>query len=204
MIGFLRGTVLEKNPPWLLVDVGGVGYEIQVPMTSFYQLPAIHSSVSLYAHFIVREDSQQLYGFIDKASRDVFRDLVKVNGIGPKMALALLSALDASELAHSVQNNQVAVLVRVPGIGQKTAERLIVELRGRLQAPDSPNADHPSFAPESVSSANVQTDAESALLALGYKPPEASRAIAAALKTAGATPRTEDLIRLALKQMVAR
>ena len=204
MIGFLHGTVLEKQPHWLLLDVGGVGYEIQVPMTSFYQLPAFNTTVSLHTHFVVREDAQQLFGFADKASRDLFRDLVKVNGIGPKMALALLSALDAAELIASVQHRQTATLVRVPGIGQKTAERLIVELQGRL--PQAPTGALDNTVPNhhATTTHDAQADAESALQALGYKPQEASRAVAAIVKTADTVPCTEDLIRLALQQMVSR
>jgi Holliday junction DNA helicase RuvA len=207
MIGHLKGTLLEKQPPWLLLEVAGVGYELQVPMTTFYQLPLIGTTVELHTHFVVREDAQQLFGFADKTGRELFRELIKVNGVGPKMALAMLSALETGELIESVLNNRIATLVKVPGIGQKTAERLIIELRDRLQRWSTNNAEASVSSTESTPSplftASTQADAESALQALGYKPQEAERAIATAMKETG-THSTEDLIRLALKRMVTR
>ncbi len=139
MIGSLRGTLLEKHPPLLLVDVQGVGYEVHAPMTTFYQLPALGSDIHLHTHFVVREDAQLLYGFIDKSTRELFRELIRINGLGPKMALAILSALDASELVLCIQNNQINTLTKVPGIGRKTAERLLVEMRDRISHHHSNN-----------------------------------------------------------------
>jgi len=206
MIGFLRGTLLEKQAPHLLLDVGGVGYELQAPMTTFYHLPDVGSPVSLHTHFVVREDAQLLYGFSDLHTREIFRELIKVNGVGPKMALAILSALDSDSLIHCIQTDQINTLVRVPGIGRKTAERLLVELRDRVQR-WSQNALHSTSDLGKTLSAqqerSIRDDAESALQALGYKPQEAEKAISAILRDYPAS-NTEDLIRLALKNMVTR
>lgn len=208
MIGSLRGILLEKQPPQLLVDVQGVGYEVQVPMTGFYQLPAIGTEVLLHTHFVVREDAQLLFGFVDRQSRELFRELVKVNGVGPKMALAILSALDATELVACVQQNNLNTLVRVPGIGRKTAERLLVELRDRVEhwsgkTNIDPGATSKIGIDNFTSAPSARQDAESALLALGYKAQEAEKAISSALKES-ATGSSEELIRLALKKMLAR
>ena len=207
MIGSLRGTLLEKQPPQLLVEVQGVGYEVHVPMTGFYQLPAIGAEVLLHTHFVVREDAQLLFGFVDRQSRELFRELIKVNGVGPKMALAILSALDAGELIGCVQQNNLNTLVRVPGIGRKTAERLLVELRDRVEHwAGKSNADLSASRIDTGShqpTPSARQDAESALLALGYKAQEAEKAITSALKEC-ATGSSEELIRLALKKMLAR
>lgn len=204
MIGSLHGKLLEKQPPLLLLDVHGVGYEVQVPMTGFYELPATGSEVTLFTHLVVREDAQQLFGFVDRQTRELFRELIKVNGVGPKMALAILSALDANELILCVQRNNLNTLVKVPGIGRKTAERLLVELRDRLdqwsggKLPDTRNTR--TTTPPGHS---CRQDAESALLALGYKAQEAEKAIGAALvEIPGGS--SEELIRLALKKMLTR
>jgi Holliday junction DNA helicase RuvA len=206
MIGSLRGMLLEKRPPLLLIDVHGVGYEVHAPMTSFYQLPAIGSEVLLHTHFVVRDDAQLLFGFVDKQTRELFRELIRVNGLGPKMALAILSALDTDELILCVQQNNLNTLVRVPGIGRKTAERLLVELRDRvdhwtgksdLSETQIVRTGNTSPAP------SIRQDAESALLALGYKPQEAEKAIQNVLKEHAADS-SEELIRLALKRMLSR
>jgi Holliday junction DNA helicase RuvA len=206
MIGFLRGILLEKQAPVLLIDVHGIGYEIQAPMTTFYQLPAIGSEIALHTHFVVREDAQLLYGFADLQTREVFRELIKVNGVGPKMALAILSALDVAEAIHCIQQGNINTLIRVPGIGRKTAERLLVELRDRVErwTINLPlSGTHASSIDNVATKANAQDDAESALLALGYKPQEAAKAINAIVKTHPASS-SEELIRLALRNMVTR
>lgn len=205
MIGSLRGTLLEKHPPLLLVDVQGVGYEVHAPMTTFYQLPALGSDIHLHTHFVVREDAQLLYGFIDKSTRELFRELIRINGLGPKMALAILSALDASELVLCIQNNQINTLTKVPGIGRKTAERLLVEMRDRISHHHSNNNTESltnTRAAASTAAPSVREDAESALLALGYKPQEAEKMVQAILKSQ-TVDSSEELIRLALKQMLA-
>ena len=206
MIGSLRGTLLEIHPPLLLVDVQGVGYEVHAPMTTFYQLPALGSDIHLHTHFVVREDAQLLYGFIDKSTRELFRELIRINGLGPKMALAILSALDASELVLCIQNNQINTLTKVPGIGRKTAERLLVEMRDRISHHHSNNNTESltnTRAAASTAAPSVREDAESALLALGYKPQEAEKMVQAILKSQ-TVDSSEELIRLALKQMLAR
>lgn len=206
MIGSLRGTLQEKHPPLLLVDVHGVGYEVHAPMTSFYQLPPLGSDVLLYTHFVVRDDAQLLFGFIDKQTRELFRELIKVNGLGPKMALAILSALDVDELILCVQQNNLNTLVRVPGIGRKTAERLLVELRDRVDhwtGKSSLSESRVTHGTTTPSTPSIRQDAESALLALGYKPQEAEKAIQGVLKEQEVGS-SEELIRLVLKRMLSR
>ena len=134
MIGKLTGTLLEKNPPQILIDCHGVGYEVDVPMSTFYNLPHVGEAVALLTHFVVREDAQILYGFATATEREAFRQLIKVTGVGPRMALGLLSGLTVAELAHAVTAQEVARLVKVPGVGKKTAERLLLELKGKLGA----------------------------------------------------------------------
>ncbi|MGG2397513.1 Holliday junction branch migration protein RuvA [Pseudomonas sp. SH1-B] len=200
MIGRLRGTLAEKQPPHLLLDVNGVGYELEVPMTTLYRLPAQGEMVTLHTHLVVREDAQLLYGFYEKRDRELFRELIRLNGVGPKLALALMSGLEVDELVRCVQNQDTAALTKVPGVGKKTAERLLVELKDRFKAWES----IPAIAPlvvepqlvEAVSSA--ENDAVSALISLGYKPQEASRAVAA-VKEDGLG--SADLIRRALRGM---
>jgi Holliday junction DNA helicase RuvA len=206
MIGSLRGTLLEKHPPLLLIDVQGVGYEVHAPMTSFYQLPPVGSDVLLHTHFVVRDDAQLLFGFVDKQTRELFRELIRVNGLGPKMALAILSALDTDELIMCVRQNNLNTLIRVPGIGRKTAERLLVELRDRVDHwTGKPRLSDTQAALTGSSSPapSIRQDAESALLALGYKPQEAEKAIERVLKEQEAGS-SEELIRMALKQMLSR
>lgn len=177
MIGRLRGTLLHKQPPHLLLDVQGVGYEVEVPMSTFYELPAEGGEVTLFTHLLVREDAHLLCGFATVAERALFRSLIKVSGVGAKLALAILSGISADGFARCVQNQDTATLTRLPGIGKKTAERLIIEMRDRLEG----------FTGLAVGSAGQMAgrpaqdtpveDAVSALIALGYKPPEASRLV---------------------------
>ncbi|PIE41928.1 MAG: Holliday junction branch migration protein RuvA [Gammaproteobacteria bacterium] len=202
MIGRLKGILIEKQPPQVLVDVNGVGYEVDASMNTFYKLPELNKEVVLFTHLVVREDAQQLFGFYDKPERSLFKTLIKVNGVGPKMALAILSGMEISEFVRCVQNNDTKGLVRLPGVGKKTAERLIIEMRDKLKdfqaAPGSLN-ELPDAAASEADSNQVIMDAESALIALGYRPQEASKAIA---KIDVAALSSEEVIRLALKNMV--
>ena len=188
MIGRLTGALVEKTPPRLLVDVNGVGYEVDVPMSSFYNLPGLGERVTLLTHFVVREDAQVLFGFLTHDERATFRLLVKISGVGPRTALAILSGLSVGELAQAVTLQESGRLVKVPGIGKKTAERLLLELKGKLG--------DPLAAPATVS-AGAQTDIQQALLALGYSDREA----AAALKALPADVAVGDGIKLALRAL---
>lgn len=205
MIGYLKGELAEKQPPVLIIDVHGVGYEVEAPMSTFYRLPAVGSEVKLLTHFVVREDAQLLYGFSTAQERTLFRTLIKVNGVGPKMALTILSGIEAEDFARCVAHDDTASLVRLPGVGKKTAERLIVEMRDKMKdwATEMPSAsvDTPmiEFA-ESITKDGRQ-EAESALIALGYKPAQATKAITAAVKTVSEND-VEGLIRQALKDMI--
>ncbi len=180
MIGFLRGRLVLKRPPELLLDVGGIGYEVQVPMTTLFDLPQVGEEVTLLTHFVVREDAQLLYGFREEADRRLFRDLIKVSGVGPKLALALLSGLDARAFAQCLQRDDVATLVALPGVGRKTAERLLVEMRDKAGkwleelSPSIPGAQ--GKLASAAATTDNRTEAEQALVALGYKLPEASTA----------------------------
>lgn len=175
MIGRLQGQLIEKNPPELLIDVRGVCYEIFAPMSTFYRLGDLGSETSLHTHLVVREDAHVLYGFSQREERSLFRNLIKVNGIGPKMALAILSGMEAHEFAHCIRVGNTDALVRVPGIGKKTAERLLIEMRDRLrdEVSVSSKTDHAS----GFSANREFDDAVSALIALGYKPNDAIKAI---------------------------
>ena len=188
MIGKLTGTLLEKNPPEVLVDCHGVGYEVQVPMSTFYNLPNLGDKLSLLTHFIVREDAQLLYGFATAQERQTFRALIKISGVGPRMALSLLSGMSIDELVQAIALQDVARLVKVPGVGKKTAERLLLELKGKL-----------GDAVVSGAAAQVKSDAQAdilqALLALGYSDKEAS----ACLKQLPADVGVSEGIKLALK-----
>lgn len=198
MIGRLSGTLAVVQPPLLLVDVQGVGYEVLAPMTTIFELPPLGQPVQLHTHLAVSETAQQLYGFIRDGDRKLFRTLIKVNGVGPKMALAILSGLDGMALARCVAEDNVAVLVKVPGVGKKTAERLIVELRDKL-TPDFGDAnDNPLMA--AAAKVDHAGEAESALTALGYKPTDASKMVARASKEQPDAD-SASLIRLALKGM---
>ncbi len=195
MIGLLRGKLLIKQPPDLMLDVNGVGYEVQASMTTFYDLPELHAEVTLYTHFVVREDAQLLYGFSSQTERELFRHLLKVNGVGPKMALAIVSGMNPVEFNQVIHAADIARLSRIPGVGKKTAERLVIELRDRL-----PKAEASSSTGVAVSaplpSVSVSDEAVNALLALGYKPAQASQMIAA-YDNQGLG--VEDMIRQALR-----
>lgn len=204
MIGWIKGTIIEKHAPNLLLDVNGVGYELQAPMTTFYLLPEA-GAVALHTHFVVREDAQLLFGFFTREERNLFRLLLKVNGVGPKMALAILSGLEPDRLAQCVQANDMQALVKIPGVGKKTAERLLVELRDLLkgwQGGQGNALPQPMNMPSEPYGENaVLLEAESALVALGYKPVDATRMVAAARKLAeGEVTSPESLIRQALKK----
>ena len=205
MIGRLRGTLAEKQPPHLIVDVNGLGYELEVPMTTLYRLPRVGESVTLHTHLVVREDAHLLYGFAEKRERELFRELIRLNGVGPKLALALMSGLEADELVRCVQAQDTSALVRVPGVGKKTAERLLVELKDRFKAWETSPAmfalvsDGPLPA---SSTSNGEADAVSALISLGYKPQEASKAVAAIEGKNGLS--SEELIRRSLKGMISK
>ena len=206
MIGRLRGRLIEKQPPHLMVDVNGVGYDLQAPMTTFYRLPELDAEVVLHTHFAVSETSQQLYGFADPRDRTLFRTLIKVNGVGPKMAVAIMSGMESSDIARSVREDDTAALVKVPGVGRKTAERLIVELRDKLADWDAValplgELEAASSASLVAAAADLQADAESALVSLGYKPAQATKVIEKILQQHTVT-RSEELIRLALRAML--
>ena len=189
MIGRLTGTLAEKSPPQVLIDVNGVGYDVDVPMSSFYNLPALGQRVTLLTHFVVREDAQLLFGFLTASERATFRQLIKISGVGPRMALGVLSGLSVAELTQAVTQQQVSRLVKVPGIGKKTAERLLLELKGKL-GPDL-------GLPGAVLANDAQSDIAQALIALGYS----ERDAAAALKTLPPDVGVSDGIKLALKSL---
>lgn len=207
MIGRLRGQLISKQAPALMVDVNGVGYELEAPMTTFYNLPALGEIVTLYTHLAVREDAHLLYGFHAESERALFRSLIKINGVGAKLALTILSGMSGSELARCVELDDAGALVKLPGVGKKTAERLIVELRGKLNdfAPDAAVANVVASAVSGVvpleTALDPVEDAVSALVALGYKGPEASRMVRAVDCN---DKSSEDIIREALKNAVAR
>ena len=204
LIGFIRGIILEKDAPFILIDVNGIGYELQAPMTTFFQLPPVNGSVMLYAHFSVSENAQQLFGFASKKDRDLFRLLIKVSGVGPKMAIGILS-MESNDFVRCVMEDNITKLTKVPGVGKKTAERLLIEMRDKLKAwqpapifdAHSSNGD-----PDSLTSHNDWiSEAESALVALGYKPIEASKSVSRAMRDD--IKSSEELIRAALKSMIA-
>jgi holliday junction DNA helicase RuvA len=193
MIGSVRGRIASKTPPQLMVDVGGIGYELEAPMSTFFHLPAVGQEVSLLTHLVVREDAHVLYAFGTESERRLFRSLIKVSGVGPKIALALLSGISVEAFSRCVVNEDITALTKVPGIGRKTAERLIVEMRDRLKDSETP-------ASVGILSTTVDASPESeafgALVSLGYRPAEATRL----LKAVGpGTHSTEELIRRALK-----
>ena len=204
MIGRLRGNILEKQPPLVLIEAHGVGYEVHMPMTCFYELPEINQEAIIFTQFVVREDAQLLFGFNNKQERTLFRELVKVNGVGPKLALAILSGMSAQQFVTAVERQEIASLIKLPGVGKKTAERLIVEMKDRFigMHGDLFGGDS-TFTLTTPSAAQDNNDAEaeavSALVALGYKPQEATRMIAAVKKDHAAS---QDLIRAALKNAV--
>lgn len=204
MIGRLRGTLLEARPPWLLVEAGGVGYQVEAPMTAFYQQTAPGEQIILHTHMVVREDAQLLYGFIDRFERELFRALIKVNGVGPKMALAILSGIEAERLVRCIEEQDTSSLVRVPGIGKKTAERLVIEMRDRLDRLEGAPVQMPGKVAVAPAS-QVQADAIAALEALGYRGKDAEQAVgrvAAELDEAErASLDSAELIRRTLRQL---
>ena len=200
MIGLLRGKILGKQPPQLLLDVRGVGYELEAPMTTFYDLPSVGTEVTLFTHLAVREDAHTLYAFVKLSDRDLFRSLLRVNGVGAKLALTILSGMDGQAFARCVQEGDAAALVRLPGVGKKTAERLIIELRDRLDA--VPASDGATLTAGTVAAAGRSSpveDAVNALVGLGYKPQEASRMVRS---VNAAELSSEEIIRQALQATV--
>src|SRR5574343_123075 len=188
MIGRIQGQLLEKNPPQILVDCHGVGYDIDVPMSTFYNLPALGEKVTLLTHFVVREDAQILYGFATASEREAFRQLIRISGVGPRTALAVLSGMSVAELAQAVTSQEAGRLVKVPGIGKKTAERLMLELKGKLGA---------DIGAPAAALGDAQGDIHQALVALGYSDKEA----AAALKGLPQDVGVSEGIKLALKAL---
>jgi len=205
VIGRLRGTLIEKQPPELLIEVNGVGYEVQMPMSCFYELPNTGEEAVIYTHFVVREDAQLLYGFNTVKERALFREVIKANGVGPKLGLGILSGMTASQFVACVEREDISTLVKLPGVGKKTAERLVVEMKDRLKGWGAGDLFTPATDAAPVDSAPVseQQEAEeeaiSALLALGYKPTQASKVVA---QIAQPGMSSEALIRDALKSMV--
>lgn len=199
MIGHLRGILLEKSPPEILLEVDGIGYEVLLPMTSFYHLPEVNMEASIYTHLVVREDAHLLFGFYHKQDRTLFRELIKTNGVGPKLALAILSAMSVSEFSYAIEREELSKLVKIPGVGKKTAERLIVELKGKFKAYQHDDF----FIEQTATQSGIDTekvsatdDAISALVALGYKPAEAEKMVKRVAKPEWDS---EQLIREALK-----
>ncbi|MDO2947470.1 Holliday junction branch migration protein RuvA [Aeromonas simiae] len=204
MIGRLRGIVIEKQPPEVLLEVGGVGYEVHMPMSCFYDLPDLGQEARIYTHFVVREDAQLLYGFNHKQERALFRELIKANGVGPKLALAILSGMSASQFVMCVEREDISTLIKLPGVGKKTAERLVVELKDRLAGWVSHDLFTPAAVtlPEPVNSLrepDASEEAASALVALGYKPAQASQIVG---KVAKEGMSVEEIIRDALRSLV--
>ena len=206
MFGRLNGLLVEKQPPEILIEVSGVGYEVQMPMTCFYDLPAVGEQAIIYTHFVVREDAQLLFGFNNKTERALFRELLKANGVGPKLGLAILSGMSAQQFVSCVNNEDATTLVKLPGVGKKTAERLVLEMKDRLKdwgndlfTPFSDNAVIEPSSDDTLVANNAADDAVSALVALGYKLPQAQKAVKTVNKP---DMTTEVLIKEALKSML--
>ena len=200
MIGFIRGKLVSKTPPQLVVDVQGVGYEVEAPMTTFYDLPELGTELQLFTHLVVREDAHILFAFSTESDRLMFRSLIKVNGVGPKLALTILSGQSAEEFQRCIHDNDVQTLVRLPGIGKKTAERLIIEMRDRLpKVAESSGSDQAVSV--NVTANSPRQEAISALCALGYKPQDASKMVQAIPQL---DKTCEDIIRLALQGAAAK
>jgi len=200
MIGFLRGKLVHKAPPLLVLDVQGVGYELEAPMTTFYDLPLVGTEVMLHTHLVVREDAHSLFGFAHEADRALFRTLIKITGVGPKLALAILSGQSAEAFQQCIRNNDTQALVRLPGVGKKTAERLVIELRDRLPMMVVGNIGVPKTSETSLPTANnPQQEAISALCSLGYKPLDATKMVQ---NINSQDKSCEDIIRLALQNAV--
>lgn len=208
MIGRISGVLIEKKAPQLLVDVQGVGYELLVSLTTFFDLPENDEQVTLYTHLVVREDIQQLYGFREASERELFRMLIKISGVGPKMALTILSGMNTKDFFESVQTNDIERLVKLPGVGKKTAERLAIEMKDRLPAILSTDINKAELGEKAIlrQKLGAQEEAESVLIALGYKPQEATHMIASASNNLDIADdekkASEKLIRLALKSKV--
>ena len=199
MIERLQGTLIVKQAPSVVLDVQGVGYETQVSMSSFYQLPELNQTCLLYTHFVVREDAQLLYGFADTHERTLFRQLIKVNGVGPKMALTILSGMDTHALMQCMQDENVAQLTKLPGVGKKTAERLVIEMRDKIkQLPVSSSTLHPSD--RRTEQDEIEQEALDALIVLGYKSSQATKMVAQVYQ---AGMRSEAVIRKALQTLCA-
>ena len=200
MIGFIRGKLFSKTPPQLVVDVQGVGYELDAPMTTFYDLPALGEEIQLYTHLVIRDDAHILFAFSTEADRKMFRALIKVNGVGPKLALTILSGQSAEEFHRCIHDNDIQALVRLPGIGKKTAERLIIEMRDRLPE-GSGSSDSDTGVSVTQVIANPKQEAISALCTLGYKPQDASKMV----QSISQEDKTcEDIIKLALQGAAGR
>jgi Holliday junction DNA helicase RuvA len=203
MIGRIRGNLVHKQAPVIVVEAGGVGYELQVPMTTLFQLPELGSEVALLTHFVVREDAQLLYGFMEEGDRSLFRELIKVSGVGPKLALTILSGMDAHSFARCVQRDDLSALIALPGVGKKTAERLLVEMRDKLKdwlaRVENAQGQVEGGGARTLLT-DIVADAEGALISLGYKPQEASRMVTAV--NDDSVRDSEELIRRALKSMV--
>ena len=205
MIGRLSGVLVEKQPPEILLEVSGVGYEVQMPMTCFYDLPKVGDNAIVYTHFVVREDAQLLFGFNNKTERALFRELLKANGVGPKLGLAILSGMSAQQFVSCVNNEDATALVKLPGVGKKTAERLVLEMKDRLKNWGNdlftPFSDSAVIEPASDATIanNAADDAVSALVALGYKLPQAQKAVKSVSKP---DMSTEVLIKESLKSML--
>lgn len=204
VIGRLRGILLEKQPPEVLIEVNGIGYEVQMPMSCFYELPHVGEEAVIYTHFVVREDAQLLYGFNTVKERALFREVIKANGVGPKLGLAILSGMTASQFVASVEREDISTLVKLPGVGKKTAERLVVEMKDRLKGWGAGDLFTPftDAAPADIgaaASSNAEDEAVSALLALGYKPVQASKVVSQVAKP---DMTSEQVIREALKSMI--
>jgi Holliday junction DNA helicase RuvA len=196
MIGFLRGKLVYKAPPFLILDVQGVGYELEAPMTTFYDLPALNEDIKLHTHLVVREDAHSLFGFSTHADRTLFRTLIKVSGVGPKLALTILSGQSAEEFHRCIHDNDTAALVRLPGVGKKTAERLVIEMRDRLPDLDESTSLNINGGSTISAASNPKQEAVSALCSLGYKPLDASKMV----QNINAEGKScEDIIRLALQ-----
>lgn len=203
MIGRLRGIILEKQPPQVLIEVNGVGYEVHMPMTCFYELPELLQEAVIFTQFVVREDAQLLFGFNNKQERALFRELIKTNGVGPKLALAILSGMSAQQFVSAVEREEISTLIKLPGVGKKTAERLVVEMKDRFKGMNGDlfnpaNIDIPLSATSAAAAPedDPESEAASALVALGYKPQEASRMVS---KIARPGADCETLIREALR-----
>lgn len=208
MIGKLRGKLVEKQTPWLIIELNnGLGYEVEAPMSTFYKLPELGQEVALYTHQVVREDAHLLYGFYEFQERALFRALIKANGVGPKLALTILSSFEPEQFIFCVQQNDSASLVKIPGVGKKTAERLIIEMRDKLKDQVSQAVSSGSSSPDFITSNKPKVsalhEAQTALVALGYKPQEASRMTASLDQAQIENLSCEEIIKLALREVIA-